>query len=167
MGQLRMDKDCSVFQEQTNGSIGSDPDKQADRQKDKEMKKEGWGRGPVPGTVSVHRIRLCPGPVNEEGCWPLALEELLRLLLCCPSSRRPGTWAGDTTTAGVVWVDRGATILEGPWGYGGLGGVELAAAMGGFWLHTRGLGQSHRTAGPTSRAGPPPALPTTPTWCNK
>lgn len=65
MGQLRMDKDCSdVFQEQTNGSIGSDPDKQADRQKDKEMKKkkDGWGRGPVPGAVSVHRIQLCPGP---------------------------------------------------------------------------------------------------------
>lgn len=72
-----------------------------------------------------------PGPGNEEGCWTLVHEELLRLLLSCPSSRRPGTWAGDITRVGVVWVDRGSRLLEAPWGYGGgLGGVELAAAMG-------------------------------------
>lgn len=74
--------------------------------------------------------------VNDEGCWTLVLEELLRLLLCSPSSRRPGTWAGDVTRVGVLWVDRGSRLLEAPWGCGGLGSVGLAAAMGvgGFWL---------------------------------
>lgn len=66
-----------------------------------------------------------------------------------------------------MWsISRAEEWLVWGWGDRGLGGMGLAAALGGIGSGTRCLRWGTAQQGPYVQ-GRPPTLPTTPTWCNK
>lgn len=146
----------------------SDPERQADRQRDRETKlngKEAWTQTLLALYLGFRSSSVLETwGINKAGRG-FSSYRVTYLTLSCPSPAGWDLWQVVFPGLGKLGLGLRGQLVKAL--RGSLGGVGLAAAPRGIWSGTRHRGGAQLSRTLMSRAGPPPLLPAIQTWYNK